>query len=557
MSEGSAMQIDPHHTPTIIQPSTSPPQKKQRPRNSKRKDTEIPQSSGPTTNVTDEAVNEEIDDNLATPNEPSFPRTSSGGGLRRQETMGDTIAQTRSENVSKLSNDPLLEIISLKRRVKRLEKKGGSRIHRLKILYKVGLSRRVKSSDEEGLGEEDASKQGRIADIDADAGINLVSTHFDADTDMFGVLDLVGDEVVVESEVAVKAASTIPVSAATTTTTVITDDEITLAKALAELKSAKLPTTTAATTITTASTRPNDKGIVIHEQEQAPTPKVSLQQPSQLNVQDKAEKEKERLAREKAQQIEEVNIAWDDVQARVEADYQLAQRLQAQEQEELTDEEKARLFVQFLEQRRKHFAAKRAEEKRNRPPTRAQQRSFMCTYLKNIEGWKPNDLKNKSFVNIQELFDKAMKRVNTFVNYKTELVEESSKKAEAEIAQESSSKRASTELEQESIKKQKVDEDKETAELQRLIEIVPDKKEVAIDAIPLATKPPSIVDYKIHKEGKKTYYQIIRADGSSKMYLVFSHMLKRFDREDLETLWKLVKAKHGSTRPGDGYERVL
>ncbi|GJX48536.1 hypothetical protein Tco_0273726 [Tanacetum coccineum] len=125
----------------------------------------------------------------------------------------------------------------------------------------------------------------------------------------------------------------------------------------------------------------------------------------------------------------------------------------------------------------------------------------------------------------------------------TELVEGSEVRAEAEIAQESSSKRAGTELEQESIKKQKVDEDKETAELQRLIEVVPDKEEVAIDAIPLATKPPSIVDYKIHKEGKKTYYQIIRADGSSKMYLVFSHMLKSFDREDLETLWKLGDLK--------------
>ncbi|GKD55542.1 hypothetical protein Tco_1288929, partial [Tanacetum coccineum] len=122
---------------------------------------------------------------------------------------------------------------------------------------------------------------------------------------------------------------------------------------------------------------------------------------------------------------------------------------------------------------------------------------------------------------------------------------------------EGSSKRAGEELEQESSKKQKVDKDKETSELQRLIEVVPGKEEVAIDDIPLATKPPSIVDYKIHKEGKKTYYQIIRADGSSKMYLVFSHMLKSFDREDLETLWKLVKAKHGSTRPEEGYERVL
>ncbi|GJS88475.1 hypothetical protein Tco_0771111 [Tanacetum coccineum] len=138
-----------------------------------------------------------------------------------------------------------------------------------------------------------------------------------------------------------------------------------------------------------------------------------------------------------------------------------------------------------------------------------------------------------------------------------ELVKGSEVRAEAEIAQESISKRAGTELEQESIKKQKVDEDKETSELQRLIEVVPDKEEVAIVAIPLATKPSSIVDYKIHKEGKKTYYQIIRADESSKTYLVFSHMLKSFDRGDLETLWKLVKDKHGSTRPEEGYERVI
>ncbi|GJR65156.1 putative ribonuclease H-like domain-containing protein [Tanacetum coccineum] len=133
------------------------------------------------------------------------------------------------------------------------------------ILKSVKGWERVKSSDKEGLGDEYASKQGRIADIDADVGINLVSTHFDADTDMFGVHDLVGDEVVVESKVVVKAASTIPVSAPTTTTTVITNDEITLAKALAELKSAKLPTTTAAITITVMSTRPRAKGLVIHE----------------------------------------------------------------------------------------------------------------------------------------------------------------------------------------------------------------------------------------------------------------------------------------------------
>ncbi|GJW94458.1 hypothetical protein Tco_0174130, partial [Tanacetum coccineum] len=62
--EGSAMPTDPQHTPTIIQPLTSQPQLKQRSRRPKRKDTEAPHPSGPTTNVTDEAVNEEIDDSL-------------------------------------------------------------------------------------------------------------------------------------------------------------------------------------------------------------------------------------------------------------------------------------------------------------------------------------------------------------------------------------------------------------------------------------------------------------------------------------------------------------
>ncbi|GKE19716.1 hypothetical protein Tco_1427293 [Tanacetum coccineum] len=84
-----------------------------------------------------------------------------------------------------------------------------------------------------------------------------------------------------------------------------------------------------------------------------------------------------------------------------------------------------------------------------------------------MEGWKLKSLKSKSFANIQELFDKAFKRVNTFVDYRTEVMEESSKKTKAEIAQESSSKRAREALEQESSKKQKVEEDKESTKKER------------------------------------------------------------------------------------------
>ncbi|GKF49782.1 hypothetical protein Tco_0143033 [Tanacetum coccineum] len=72
----------------------------------------------------------------------------------------------------------------------------------------------------------------------------------------------------------------------------------------------------------------------------------------------------------------------------------------------------------------------RAQEKRNKPPTKAQKRKTMSTYLKNMAGYKHNQLKNKSFNDIQKLFDKAIKRVNTFVDMDTELVEGCKTRAE-------------------------------------------------------------------------------------------------------------------------------
>ncbi|GJW19022.1 hypothetical protein Tco_0026458 [Tanacetum coccineum] len=263
LGEGSTNLTDPHYTPTITQSSTQP-QKTQKPRKPKRNDTQVPQPSDPSENVVDEAVHKELGDSLvragttssslkveqdsgnitktrskATPNESSSLGTTSGGGPRCQETMGDTTARTRFESVSKHSNDSLLvrgntlqsdedrlklnelmelcttlqkkvldlektkttqanEIYSLKRRVKKLEKKDRSRTHKLKRLYKVGLSARVESSgDEEDLGE-DASKQGRrINAIDVDEDITLVNVHNDADNEMFDVNVLNGEEVFV------------------------------------------------------------------------------------------------------------------------------------------------------------------------------------------------------------------------------------------------------------------------------------------------------------------------------------------------------------------------
>ncbi|GKD36052.1 hypothetical protein Tco_1251561 [Tanacetum coccineum] len=99
-----------------------------------------------------------------------------------------------------------------------------------------------------------------------------------------------------------------------------------------------------------------------------------------------------------------------------------------------------------MNKRKKHFAKLKAEEQRRKPPTKAQKRNTMSTNLKNMARYKHNHLKTKNFKDIQMLFDKEMKRVNTFVDMDTELVKGS------ETRTEGSSKRAGEELESENLK---------------------------------------------------------------------------------------------------------
>ncbi|GJS70491.1 putative ribonuclease H-like domain-containing protein [Tanacetum coccineum] len=204
MGKDSAMPTDPQHTPIVTQPSSSQPQRKQKSRRPKRKDTEIPQFSVPSdpTNVADKAVNEKA---------------------RR-----------------------------------------------------------------------------KIHDIDDDEDITLENVH---DAEMFDVSNLHGDEVFVKKEVLVKEVNVVEevVSAAeeTVNAATITEDEITLAQALTELKSVK----------------PN------------------------MKKKDQISFDEQEAIRLQAEFNEESNI---------ETDYELAQRLQAEEQEELTADEKATLFQQLL-----------------------------------------------------------------------------------------------------------------------------------------------------------------------------------------------------------------
>ncbi|GJZ05856.1 hypothetical protein Tco_0539649, partial [Tanacetum coccineum] len=308
----------------------------------------MPQSSGPTKHVADEAVYNELDESLvratttassleaeqdngniaktqskATPNESSFLGTTSGGGPRRQETIGILLLKLVLDlKKTKITQDE--EIVSLKRRVKKLEQKKRSRIHGLKRLYKVGLTARVESfGDEESLGK-DASKQGRINAIDADEDIILVNDQDDAN--IFDVNTLtaltalksgkpkVKANVVEDLSVPVSAAST-KVSATTTTTTSI------IPTTRKGIVITELGTSTTTTTISSqpsqAKVQDNGKGIMVEpEKTLKKKDQISFDEQEAIRLQAEFDKE-ERLAREK----DEANVAlteeWDDIQAKV------------------------------------------------------------------------------------------------------------------------------------------------------------------------------------------------------------------------------------------------
>nr|GEY76623.1 putative ribonuclease H-like domain-containing protein [Tanacetum cinerariifolium] len=104
--------------------------------------------------------------------------------------------------------------------------------------------------------------------------------------------------------------------------------------------------------------------------------------------------------------------------------------------------------------------------------------------------------------------------------------------------------------EQDNTKKQKLEEQQKAKEHNRNLETVPnDEDDVFVNVTPLSFKPPTIMDYKIYKERKNEHFQIIRANGNHQMYLAFRTMLKKFDREDLEVLCKIVKDRFKESQP--------
>ncbi|GJR08526.1 hypothetical protein Tco_0791178 [Tanacetum coccineum] len=481
-----------------------------------------------------------------------------GGSPKSQETMGGTPAQTRSERVLDLEKEKdaqAIEILILKRRAKKLERKRKSSIsHPRRRKYK-----QVETSSDDGLDEEDASKQGRRIDAAA-TGVSTVSAQV--------------------SIAGVTISTAVPRTPPITTTVFDNEDVImAMAQTLIKMKEQKAKEKGVAITDVEDSSRivrpvrsittlqplptidPKDKGKgVLVEEEPV---KIKMRDQGDLQVQADAElaqrlheeelAELERAQQERQRQEDDTNAAlakeFDEIQARIDADHELAVRLTHEEQEKYTIKERARLLAEFFDQRKKQLAAARAEAIRNKPPTKTQVRNRMITYLKHMETIKDSERKVDSS---SKPAGGSRKKILARKRAGEKKSEESAKKKKLEdVAEEQESAKSDEET--------TADYEHEKEELRMWLTVVSDEEET-VDLKILSAKYP-IVDWESQNLGNVDMedlhvYKIIRADRNTSYHKSLSSMLRKFDRQDLVDLNRLVMKRFEDTTP-EGYNLLL
>nr|GEU41239.1 uncharacterized mitochondrial protein AtMg00810-like [Tanacetum cinerariifolium] len=162
---------------------------------------------------------------------------------------------------------------------------------------------------------------------------------------------------------------------------------------------------------------------------------------------------------------------------------------------------------------KKDKAVKRYQALKRKPQTKAQARKNMMIYLRNVVGFKMDYFEGMTYDDIRPIFEKQFDSNMAFLQKTKEQMDEEDRRA-----------------------------------LKRLNKMPNDEDDVNTEATPLAHKV-LVVDYEIYNENNKPYFKIKRADGSHQLYLSFLSMLRNFDREDLETLWRFVKERFATTKP--------
>ncbi|GJX12704.1 putative ribonuclease H-like domain-containing protein [Tanacetum coccineum] len=268
-----------------------------------------------------------------------------------------------------------------------------------------------------------------------------------------------------------------------------------------------------------------------------------------------AEEEQERLAEEEATKAAFTN-KYDFIHARLNADKILAEKVQEEERENFTIEERAKLLHDTIAAQRRFLAQQRFEVIRNKLPSRTQLRNQIMTYLKHVGGKKHSDLKTKNFEEIQVLYEKVKRSDENFIAIgfveDERLIKDLNKKA-AGIKKADSIKKESKEEEgtkkrklgtrkkmksrkrrfrQDTSKDDETNSEKDNDELRLCLTIAPD-------------------------EDKEVDYEILdKNNGQRRYFSTLMKVLSIFDRDDLSDVYQLVMDVYKDKIP-EGFDRVL
>nr|GEY19005.1 uncharacterized mitochondrial protein AtMg00810-like [Tanacetum cinerariifolium] len=432
------------------------------------------------------------------------------------EALDTYAALTR--RVELLKHDKVaqnLEITKLKTKVKKLERANKDTTLKLRRLRKVGTSQRVDTSDDTLM--EDVSNQGRIIDeLDKDEGAVLMSEKEEKEIEE--VKDITGD-----AQEAVEVVTT-----AKLITEVVADvnETVSATAVVPTVTAVVVPTATvtpAPVKVAVPSTR-RRRGVVIKDPEEESSAKT----PTETKSKDKG----------KGITVEEPKPMKKKQQ--VELDEAYAKKLH----EELNQDIEWEVVIDHVKQKAKeNLYVQRYQTMKKRPQTEAQARRNMMMYLKNTAGFRLDNFKGMSYDDIRLIFEAKFNSNIEFLLKTKEQIEEEENRAIASI---------NKTLAQKAAKRRRLNEESEDVnELKQHLEIVPDEDDnVYTEATLLARKVP-VVDYQIVHINNKPHFKIIRADETHQLYVSFITLLKNFDREDLESLWNIVKERFSTSKPNN------
>ncbi|GJZ10512.1 putative ribonuclease H-like domain-containing protein [Tanacetum coccineum] len=301
-------------------------------------------------------------------------------------------------------------------------------------------------------------------------------------------------------------------------------------------------------------------------------------------IEETPKKSKEQILQEEASLAEAIRLDTlqkEEVAKQVHLDSLLAQRI-AEEEELNEQQKKRRAQVQFEVQ---HYTDEdwdlirakieaNAESSKSMLGSDLQGEYFAKKMVDLNQGtWKLSQLKNLSFEEVKEEFDKLVKQVESFapINFEAtkaslkrfgeELQTKTTKRLKDDEAKDAEpAKKSGKRRKQMARKGLHTDLDKDDSEGSDEVSEQDDSAsgtKIPINPVPVAMKSPSIATYKIIKQGEKGVYQIVREDGTDIVYINFGAMLKDISRDDLTELYRIVMNRYGMDGPEDELEKVF